>query len=122
MIDCCIDYTVSDGLCNDLLGFLYRVQLQLRLDIANRYFGVANVEFLQTELQDSVLETGNQVKVLICDKDLFVFFHDFLEGLHVATFDTINNLEIRGQRFLEVSWRKDLPVWNFTHEKLNDDL
>ena len=60
MIDGCINNTITDGLSNDLLGLFDALQAELLGNVGKRDLGVADVDLLQTKLDDSVFETMNQ--------------------------------------------------------------
>ena len=84
MINDCIDDAISNGLGNYLLSLLYRIQLELVLDVDHRNLRVTDVQFLETELEHSMLKSSDQVEVLIGNEYLLVFRQDFLESIHIA--------------------------------------
>ena len=59
MINRCVNDTVSNRLCDDLLRLFVALKAQLCLHVADCDLRVRDVDLLETELNDSVLESMN---------------------------------------------------------------
>lgn len=121
MVKIGIDNSITNCFRDDLLSFFNAFETELVLDIRNRYSGVRDVDLFEAEFDDSVLESVDEWKVLVCFKELHVLVAELLESVHITRFDTAYNLEVRAQRFFVICVREDLSVWNFTHQQFNNN-
>lgn len=110
-----VDHTITDRLCNHLLGLLKTLQSKLLLDIRNRYARVGNVDLLEAKLEDAVLKPVDEGQVSVSLEKLGILDAKVFEPLHVTRLNTAHDREIRSQGLLVISVREDLPVRNFSH-------
>ena len=121
MIDGCINNTITDGLSNDLLGLFDALQAELLGNVGKRDLGVADVDLLQTKLDDSVFETMDQGQDSINFEHVRKALHVRIEPIHVTLLHKVHDLVVGVEVLREVLLVEDLSVRNLTHEKLNDD-
>jgi hypothetical protein len=122
MIDDGVNDTVSDGFRHYLLRLIDAVKAQLLLNISHGDLGITDVQLLQTELEHGVLQPHDQGVVLVLLEHFLVLCEDLLERFHVSGLHAVHNLEVRRERLLQERLGKDLPVGNFSHKELNNDL
>jgi hypothetical protein len=84
VVDDSINHTISDSLSNDLFSFLNGVETKFLLDISHGDLGVTDVQFLETELEDSVLKSHDQSVVLILLEHFLILGEDLLKGVHIS--------------------------------------
>ena len=121
MVDSRIDHAVSNGLCHNLLCFFHAFKAELLLDVFESNLGVRNVDFLKTELDDSVLESVNQREDLVIFKETRVLLEQLLELFHVTLLHVIHDQEIWIKRFLEVCLIEYLAGRNLAHQESHDN-
>lgn len=120
MTDRRINHTVSDRFSHDLLSLFSAFKTELLLDISNRDTGVRNVNFLESKLDDSMLQSVDQRQVAVSLEELLVLDCQLLEPVHLSRLDTAHDREVWSERLLELGLCKDCPVRDFSHQQLND--
>ena len=74
-----LNHTVADGLSNNLLSFLLTFQGQLVLNILQVDAAVGNIDFLESKLDHSVLQSLNKGQVPVRSEIALVLSQDLLE-------------------------------------------
>ena len=116
VVDCSIDDTITDSLRHDLLSLFYTLQVQLAGNISKRNLRVRDVDLLETELDDSVLQTADQREDLISSKHSLIAGNQGIELVHLTLLDVLDNQIVRLEVLLELFLVEDLTLRDLTHQ------
>jgi hypothetical protein len=122
MIQNCINHTVSDSFGYNLLGFFVFLEGKLLSNVLQRNLRVTYVNLLEPKLDNCMPKSQDQSIVLIGFKQLLVLGNDLLECLHISRLNSGDNLKIGGKSRLKLRLREGLPVRNFTHKQLSNNV
>ena len=118
VVDSGIDHTVANCFGHNLLSFLHTLKAQLLGDVGKRDLGVADVDLLQTELDDSMLESMNKAEDLISFEHRLVASNEGIESLHITLLHKVDNLVVRVEVLREFLLIENLAIRNLTHQEL----
>ena len=116
VVDSSIDDTITDSLRNDLLSLFNTLQVQLASNISKRDLRVRDVDLLETELDDSVLQTADQREDLISSKHSLIAGNQGIELVHLTLLDVLDDQIIRLEVLLELFLVEDLTLRDLTHQ------
>ena len=116
VVDCSIDDTITDSLRNDLLSLFNTLQVQLAGNISKRDLRVRDVDLLETELDDSVLQTADQREDLISSKHSLIAGNQGIELVHLTLLDVLDDQIVRLEVLLELFLVEDLTLRDLTHQ------
>ena len=116
VVDCSIDDTITDSLRHDLLSLFYTLQVQLAGNISKRDLRVRDVDLLETELDDSVLQTADQREDLISSKHSLIAGNQGIELVHLTLLDVLDDQIVRLEVLLELFLVEDLTLRDLTHQ------
>ena len=102
MVDLSFNDSITDGLGDNLLSLLDTLQAKLLHDVVERDLGVRDIDFLETKLDDGVLEAHDEGEHLIRLEYSLVLLHQLLELVHVSLLNGVHDLEVWVERLLEV--------------------
>lgn len=121
MIDGGINNTIADGFSYDLLGLFDALQAELLGNVGKRDLRVADVDLLQTELDDSVFESMHQGQDSVDLEHVREALHVRIEPIHVTLLHKVHDLVVRVEVLRKVLLVENLSVRNLSHQKLHDD-
>ena len=116
VVDCSIDDTITDSLRHDLLSLFNTLQVQLAGNISKRDLRVRDVDLLETELDDSVLQTADQREDLISSKHSLIACNQGIELVHLTLLDILDDQIVRLEVLLELFLVEDLTLRDLTHQ------
>ena len=90
VVDDGIDDAITDRLGDDLLGLL-PLEAELRSDVSHRDLRIRDVDLLETELDDSVLQTADQREDLISSKHSLIAGNQGIELVHLTLLDVLDD-------------------------------
>jgi len=116
VVDSSIDDTITDSLRNDLLSLFNTFQVQLAGNISKRDLRVRDIDLLETELDDSVLQTADQREDLISSKHSLIAGNQGIELVHLTLLDILDDQIVRLEVLLELFLVEDLTLRDLTHQ------
>ena len=116
VVDSSIDDTITDSLRNDLLSLFNTLQVQLAGNISKRDLRVRDVDLLETELDDSVLQTADQREDLISSKHSLIAGNQGIKLVHLTLLDVLDDQIVRLEVLLELFLVEDLTLRDLTHQ------
>ena len=116
VVDSSIDDTITDSLRNDLLSLFNTLQVQLAGNISKRDLRVRDIDLLETELDDSVLQTADQREDLISSKHSLIAGNQGIKLVHLTLLDVLDDQIVRLEVLLELFLVEDLTLRDLTHQ------
>jgi hypothetical protein len=117
-----LDNSVTDCFGDNLLSFFDALERELGGDVLEGDLGVADVDLLETKLDDGVAKALDQGKVLVSLEERLVLDQQRLESIHVTMLHTRHDLVVGKQGLLEIGIGEDLTVGDVSHKQLHNDL
>lgn len=122
VIDNSLNDSVSDGFGHDLLGFFNVFYAKLLFDVLDGDLRITDVDFLKSELDDSVSQPLNQDVVLVLLEQSLMDLQNLFEVLHITRLNACYHLIVRSKCLLEIRVREYLPIWDLSHEEFSKNL
>ena len=99
-----------------MLSLFNTLQVQLAGNISKRDLRVRDVDLLETELDDSVLQTADQREDLISSKHSLIAGNQGIELVHLTLLDVLDDQIVRLEVLLELFLVEDLTLRDLTHQ------